>query len=158
MIDALKQSAFFAGFDEKTLADIASFARKVTFEAGVIVFDRDEEAHKTWVMLSGHILQGFEVSPGTEVWFQTAEPCDMVGFDALISPHVRTMRCKTSERTEMVEVDADALLEYLEANPRIGFVFMERIAQMAQHRLNNTRLQVIHLMPPPETPGPVLER
>lgn len=158
MIEALKRSDFFAGFDERALADIAAFAKKVTFEAGQVVYDRDEEAHRTWVMLSGRIRQGFEVSPGTEVWFQSAEPCDVVGFDALIAPRVRTMRCKTSERTEMVELDADALLEYLEAHPRFGFIFMERLAQEAQHRLNNTRLQVIHLMPPKEIEGPTLVR
>ncbi len=158
MVEDLKRSEFFAGFDDKTLADIAAFARRVVYEGGATVWDRDEEAHKMWVMLTGRTRQGFEVSPGTEVWFQTSEPCDVIGFDALISPHVRTMRCKTSERTEMIELDADALLEYLEANPRVGFIFMERLAQVVQLRLNNTRLQVIHLMPEPEAPGPVLER
>jgi hypothetical protein len=56
----------------------------------------------------------------------------------------------------MVEFDADALLEYLEANPRFGFIFMERLLQVVQQRLNNTRLQVIHLMPPKEVEGPTL--
>jgi len=158
MIEDLKRSDFFAGFDDQALAHIAAFARKATYEAGQIVFDRDEEAHTVWMMLSGRIRQGFEVSPGTEVWFQTAEPCDLVGFDALIAPRVRTMRAKTSEKTEMVEFDADALLEYLEANPRFGFIFMERLAQVIQHRLNNTRLQVIHLMPPKDVEGPTLVR
>jgi CRP-like cAMP-binding protein len=156
MVEDLKRSGFFAGFDERALEDIAAFARKMTYEAGTIVFDRDEEARTTWVMLSGRIRQGFEVSPGAEVWFQTAEPCDLVGFDALIAPRVRTMRAKTSERTEMVELDADALLGYLETHPRFGFIFMERLAQVVQHRLNNTRLQVIHLMPEKETAGPTL--
>ncbi len=156
MIEDLKRSDFFAGFDDEALAHIAGFARKVTYEAGRILFDRDEDAPTVWMMLSGRIRQGFEVSPGTEVWFQTAEPCDLVGFDALIVPRVRTMRAKTSEKTEMVELDADALLEYLEANPRFGFIFMERLAQVIQHRLNNTRLQVIHLMPEREVLGPTL--
>jgi CRP-like cAMP-binding protein len=158
MIEDLKRSDFFAGFDEHALADIAAFARKVTYEAGTIVFDRDEDARTTWMMLSGRIRQGFEVAPGAEVWFQSAEPCDLVGFDALIAPRVRTMRAKTSEKTEMVEIDADALLEYLETNPRFGFIFMERLLQVVQHRLNNTRLQVIHLMPDKEVAGPTLER
>ncbi len=158
MIEDLKRSDFFNGFDDEALAHIAGFARKVTFEGGQVVFDRDEDADKVWMMLSGRIRQGFEVSPGTEVWFQSAEPCDLVGFDALITPHVRTMRAKTSEKTEMVELDARALLEYLEANAHFGFIFMERLAQVIQHRLNNTRLQVIHLMPDQEVPGPVLER
>ncbi len=158
MIEDLKRSDFFAGFDDGALAHIAAFARKVTYEGGQVIFDRDEDAGKVWMMLSGRIRQGFEVSPGTEVWFQSAEPCDLVGFDALIAPHVRTMRAKTSEKTELIEFDAGRLLEYLEANPRFGFVFMERLAQVIQHRLNNTRLQVIHLMPDEEVSGPILER
>ena len=56
----------------------------------------------------------------------------------------------------MVALDADALLEYLEANPRFGFIFMERLAQVFMQRLNNCRLQVIHLMPPKDAEGPTL--
>lgn len=156
MLEDLKRSDFFAGFDDQALAHIAAFARKTAYAAGRIVFDRDEEAHTVWMMVSGRIRQGFEVSPGAEVWFQTAEPCDLVGFDALIAPRVRTMRAKTSEPTELIEFDADALLEYLEANTRFGFIFMERLLQVVQQRLNNTRLQVIHLMPEKERPGPTL--
>ena len=82
MIEDLKRSDFFAGFDDQALAHIAAFARKATFEAGRIVFDRDEEAHTVWMMLSGRIRQGFEVSPGTEVWFQTAVTVFGAGLDA----------------------------------------------------------------------------
>ena len=156
MIDALKRSTFFAGFDDKSLADIAAFAHQMTFEAGQIVFDRDEEARAAYIILTGRVRQGFEVSPGSEVWFLTGEPGDLFGFGSLIAPRVRAMRAKASERTEVVSLDADALLEYLEAHPHFGFIFMERLAQVIYQRLNNSRLQIIHLMPPKETEGPTL--
>jgi len=35
-------------------------------------------------------------------------------------------------------------------------MFMERIARVLMHRLNNCRLQVIHLMPPTDEDGPTL--
>jgi CRP-like cAMP-binding protein len=158
MIDALKRSDFFAGFDDKTLADIAAFAHQVTFEAGELIFDRDEEAHTAYIILKGRVRQGFEVSPGSEVWFLTGEPGDLFGFGSLIAPRVRAMRAKASEKTEVVAVDAAQLLEYLEAYPHFGFIFMERLAQVIYQRLNNCRLQVIHLMPPKESDGPTLAR
>ena len=156
MIDALKRSSFFAGFDDASLAAIAAFARRMTFEAGQIVFDRDEEGRAAYIILSGRVRQGFEVSPGSEVWFLTGEPGDLFGFGSLIAPRVRAMRAKASERTEVVALDADALLEYLEAHPHFGFLFMERLAQVIYQRLNNSRLQIIHLMPPKESEGPRL--
>jgi len=156
MIDALKRSNFFAGFDDKSLADIAAFAREVTFEAGQMIFDRDEEGHAAYLIVKGRVRQGFEVSPGSEVWFLTGEPGDLFGFGALIAPRVRAMRAKASERTEVVALDADALLEYLEAHPNFGFIFMERLAQVIYQRLNNSRLQILHLMPPKEAAGPTL--
>lgn len=158
MIEDLKRSEFFVGFDDQALGDIAAFARKETFEAGRMLFDRDEEGHTAYIILKGRVRQGFEVSPGTEVWFLTGEPGDLFGFGSLIAPRVRAMRAKASEKTEVVAVDADALLEYLEAHPRFGFIFMERLAQVIYQRLNNCRLQVIHLMPPKEAEGPVLNR
>ena len=158
MIENLKRCDFFLGFDDQALADIARFARMETFEAGTVVFDRDEEAHTAYVILKGRVRQGFEVSPGTEVWFLTGEPGDLFGFGSLLSPRVRSMRAKASEKTEVVAIDSDALLEYLEATPRFGFIFMERLAQVFMQRLNNCRLQVIHLMPPKEVEGPRLSR
>ena len=158
MIEALKRSTFFAGFDDKSLADIAAFARPRTFEAGQIVFDRDEEGRTAYIIVSGRVRQGFEVSPGSEVWFLTGESGDLFGFGSLIAPRVRAMRAKASEKTEVVALDADALLEYLEAHPRFGFIFMERLAQVIYQRLNNSRLQIIHLMPEREAAGPVLDR
>jgi len=158
MIDDLKRSSFFAGFDDKSLTDVAAFARPRTFEAGEIVFDRDEEGHRAYIILSGRVRQGFEVSPGSEVWFLTGEPGDLFGFGALIPPRVRAMRAKASERTEVVELDADALLGYLEAHPHFGFIFMERLARVIYQRLNNSRLQIVHLMPEREVAGPTLDR
>ena len=156
MIENLKRSDFFLGFDDQALADIARFARMETYEAGKVVFDRDDEAHTAFIILKGRVRQGFEVSPGTEVWFLTGEPGDLFGFGSMLTPRVRSMRAKASEKTEVVALDADALLEYLEANPRFGFIFMERLAQVFMQRLNNCRLQVIHLMPPKDAEGPTL--
>ena len=156
MIEDLKRSDFFVGFDDQALADIATFARKETFEAGRVLFDRDEEGHTAYIILKGRVRQGFEVSPGSEVWFLTGEPGDLFGFGALIAPRVRAMRAKASVKTEVVALDADALLEYLEAHPHFGFIFMERLAQVIYQRLNNSRLQIIHLMPDREAPGPTL--
>jgi len=156
MMDALKRSSFFAGFDDASLADIAAFARPRTFEAGQMIFDRDEEGHAAYIILKGRVRQGFEVSPGSEVWFLTGEPGELFGFGALIPPRVRAMRAKASEQTEVVELDAGALTEYLEAHPHFGYIFMERLAQVIYQRLNNSRLQILHLMPERETPGPTL--
>jgi len=158
MIDELKKSGFFVGLDELALNAIVSFARPVTFEAQRTVFERDEEAGPVYMVIRGRIRQGFEVMPGTMAWFQTSEPGDLVGFDALISPRVHSMKAVASEKTELVAFDSDALLGYLESHPDFGFIFMERLAQVLQQRLNNTRLQVIHLMPPKETEGPTLCR
>jgi CRP-like cAMP-binding protein len=158
MIEDLKKSDFFVGLDEKALAAVAGFTSKVTFEANETVYERDADSPQVYEVLKGRVRQGFEVMPGTMVWFQTSEPGDLVGFDALIPPRVHNMKAVASEKTEMVAFDADSLLGYLEANPDFGFVFMERLAQMLLQRLDNTRLQVIHLMPPKDSEGPSLRR
>jgi CRP/FNR family cyclic AMP-dependent transcriptional regulator len=158
MIEELKKSDFFVGLDERALAAVAGFTKKVTFEANDTVYERDADAPYVYEVLKGRVRQGFEVMPGTMVWFQTSEPGDLVGFDALIPPRVHNMKAVASEKTEMVSFDADSLLGYLEANPDFGFIFMERLAQMLLQRLDNTRLQVIHLMPPKDPEGPSLRR
>lgn len=158
MIEELKKSDFFVGLDEKALAAVAGFTKMVTFEANATVYERDADAPYVYEVLKGRVRQGFEVMPGTMVWFQTSEPGDLVGFDALIPPRVHNMKAVASEKTEMVGFDADSLLGYLEANPDFGFIFMERLAQMLLQRLDNTRLQVIHLMPPKDSEGPSLKR
>lgn len=158
MIELLNKSDFFVGLDEKALAAIAGFTRTATFEANETVYERDADAPFVFEVLKGRVRQGFEVMPGSMVWFQTSEPGDLVGFDALIPPRVHNMKAVASEKTELVQFDADSLLGYLEANPDFGFIFMERLAQMLLQRLDNTRLQVIHLMPPKDVEGPSLRR
>jgi CRP-like cAMP-binding protein len=156
MIDELKKSEFFVGLDESALAAIAGFTKKVTFEPNEVVFERDDEAPFVYEVLKGRVRQGFEVMPGTMAWFHTSEPGDLVGFDALIPPRVHNMKAVASEKSEVVAFDSDSLLGYLESNPAFGYIFMERLAQMLLRRLNNTRLQVIHLMPPKDEEGPTL--
>ena len=156
MIELLKKSDFFVGLDENALAAVAGFARVTTFEPNETIYDRDVEATRVYEILKGRVRQGYEVMPGTMVWFQTSEPGDMFGFDALIPPRAHNMKAVASEKTEVVEFDSDSLLGYLEANPGFGFIVMERLAQLLLQRLNNSRLQVIHLMPPKDSDGPTL--
>jgi CRP-like cAMP-binding protein len=158
MMDELKKSDFFVGLDERAIEAIAGFTSRVTFEPNQVVFERDDEARFVYTVVQGRVRQGFEVMPGSMVWFQTAEPGDLVGFDALIPPRVHNMKAVASEKTVMVAFDSNSLLGYLEAHPDFGFVFMERLAQMLLQRLNNTRLQVIHLLPPKDEEGPTLPR
>ncbi len=158
MIEQLKKSDFFVGLDEKALAAIAGFTTAVSFEANETVYERDADAPQVFEVLRGRVRQGFEVMPGTMAWFQTSEPGDLVGFDSLIPPRVHNMKAVASEKTELLAFDSDSLLGYLEANPAFGYQFMERLAQMLLQRLNNTRLQVIHLMPPKDEEGPTLRR
>jgi CRP-like cAMP-binding protein len=158
MIDELKKSDFFVGLDERALEAITGFTTRVTFEPNATVFERDDEARFVYTVVQGRVRQGFEVMPGSMAWFQTAEPGDLVGFDALIPPRVHNMKAVASEKTVMVAFDSASLLGYLESHPDFGFVFMERLAQMLLQRLNNTRLQVIHLLPPKEEEGPTLQR
>jgi CRP-like cAMP-binding protein len=158
MINELKKSDFFVGLDERALEAIAGFAERVTFEPNQTVFERDEEARFVYQVVQGRVRQGFEVMPGSMAWFQTSEPGDLVGFDALIPPRVHNMKAVASEKTVMVAFDSDSLLGYLEAHADFGFAFMERLAQMLQQRLNNARLQVIHLLPPKDEEGPTLPR
>jgi CRP/FNR family cyclic AMP-dependent transcriptional regulator len=158
MIDELKRSSFFVGLDERALEAIAGFTKRETFEPDEVVYERDDDAPFVYTVVQGRVRQGFEVMPGSMAWFQTAEPGDLVGFDALIPPRVHNMKAVASEKTALVAFDSDSLLGYLETHPDFGFVFMERLAQMLLQRLNNSRLQVIHLMPPKEEEGPTLPR
>ncbi len=158
MIDLLKKSDFFVGLDEKALNAIAGFTAMATFEANETVYERDANAPFVYEVVKGRVRQGFEVMPGSMVWFQTSEPGDLVGFDSLIGAHIHNMKAVASEKTEMVQFDSEALIGYLEANPEFGYTFMERLAQMLLQRLDNTRLQVIHLMPPKEPEGVALRR
>lgn len=156
MIDELKKAAFFTTFDDQALADIGAFCRKLVFETGQCVFDRDDEGRDVFLVLKGRVRQGFEVSPGTTVFFTTAEPGALIGLSALVPPRVHNMRATASEKSEVLAIDADKLLGYLEGHPRFGFTFMEKVAQVVMQRLNNARLQVIHLLPPKEEDGPTL--
>jgi CRP-like cAMP-binding protein len=158
MIDELKKSDFFLGFDERALEAIAGFTSPATFEANETIFERDDEARFVYQVVQGRVRQGFEVMPGSMAWFQTCESGDLVGFDALIPPRVHNMKAVASEKTTMVAFDASSLLGYLESHPDLGFAFMERLAQLLQQRLNNARLQVIHLLPPKDEEGPTLPR
>ncbi len=156
MIEDLQRAEFFQGFDEKALADIAAFAERRTCEKGETIFERDAEARFVYLVVKGRVRQGFEVGPGRDVWFQTIEPGGLFGLPALIPPRAHNIRSVASERTELIAIDADRLLEYLEEHPRFGFLFMERIAKLYQRRLNNCRLQVVHLLPVGES-GPLLD-
>lgn len=157
MTEELKRSTFFAGFDANALGEIAAMASIVRTPAGQMIHDRDEPGRVVYFIRRGRVKQGFEVGPGKEVWFLTLGPGQAFGLPAVIPPRAYNTRAVACEDCEFLTIDGDRLLEYLENHPSLGMLFMERVAQLYQQRLNNCRLQVLHLMPTAES-GPTLSR
>jgi CRP-like cAMP-binding protein len=154
--DYLSGHPFFAGLTAADIAELAGCARNEHVRAGEFLFREGGRADHFYVVTRGLIsLELHSPGEGSQV-LDSAGRGEVLDWPWLIPPYEWFFDGRAAEPTSVVSLDSACLRRKCEADPRLGYELIQRVAQVMSHRLQATRVRLLDLYGPPGSrpPGP----
>ena len=144
--EVLQKLDIFEGLTAPELDAVTEIADVASFPKGAIVFKENEEAGKLYVLLEGKVAIQFEVGRHLEAVVHTVTAGQAFGWSALVQPYQFTASARCMEDSKLVTVDREGLRRLLDLDCHIGFIIMEKLAELVSGRLRETRIQLISMI------------
>jgi CRP/FNR family cyclic AMP-dependent transcriptional regulator len=143
--DLLTGHPFFAGLDEELVRTLGRCCRNVRVPAEGYLFHEGEHADQFFVLRSGRVALDVHVPGRVNEVVATVDAGAVVGWSWFVPPYRWFFDARAVTDVSAVSVDASCLRERCAADPALGFLLMERVAQVMYQRLQSTRLQMLDL-------------
>lgn len=147
----LGQHPFFRGFNPDQMGEFVDCARDVRFEEGEYLFREGDESRNLYVIREGRIRIELHDARQGGVAVQTVERDDVLGWSWLIPPYLWHFDARAMRTSLAVAMDGQRLRELCERDHTVGYELLKRTAQLMEHRLQATRLQLMDLYSEPRT-------
>ena len=143
--ETLPESQFFAGLDPDALDLIAGCGTNVTFDRGQFLFREGQPASTFFLVRRGRVaLELHGPATGTIV-VDTADPGEVVGWSWLVPPHQWLFDARAVEPTGAVAFDGVCLRGKCDADPRLGYALLQRVAHVMYDRLGAARVRLLDM-------------
>jgi CRP-like cAMP-binding protein/1-acyl-sn-glycerol-3-phosphate acyltransferase len=146
-LELLANSPFFEGFDPQDLAELASHARMVTFQATERVFAEGDPATAFFLLVSGAVELSFATQADQRCPEQPVQTITHVGhpigWSAMVEPYAYRATAAARQPTRLLTLDRNVLERQAKANPRFGVALMRAIVGVVGDRLRATRLRLV---------------
>jgi CRP/FNR family cyclic AMP-dependent transcriptional regulator len=152
--DYLASHPFFTGLDAGSIAELAGCAHNEHIRAGQYLFREGGPAEQFYVVMHGRIaLELFSPGGGPHV-VESAGQGEVLDWPWLIPPYQWFFDARAVEPTSVVSLDSACLRRKSEADPRLGYDLIQRVAQVMSQRLQATRVRLLDLYGPAVTRTP----
>jgi CRP-like cAMP-binding protein len=134
----LRRAAIFGELQDTDVDRLLSVARPRECHKGECLFLLGDHADRLYVVLTGRVELTFPLSfrgVVREVPVESKTPGSALGWSALVKPHRFTLSARAAERSELATFSRADLLRVFEAEPRVGCVVMQHIAEVVGRRL-----------------------
>jgi CRP/FNR family cyclic AMP-dependent transcriptional regulator len=135
ILDTLAGIEFLQGLGREQLDQLAALARICDFAPNEVVFRQSEPADEIYLVVFGRLnLELCTTRLGCRRVLSVG-PGELLGRSAILEAPQMTATARTSETTRLVRIDAHALLELCERDPRLGYEFNRRAFKTQTDRL-----------------------
>ncbi|MBC7965000.1 MAG: cyclic nucleotide-binding domain-containing protein [Fuerstia sp.] len=145
MLKLLSATRFAEGMSPDHLQCLCRAARLLKLSAGAKLFQEGSIEDEVFVISSGHIRLSMNVPGRGEVPFLTTGPGELVGWSGLIGDGRMTATATAIEDTILIAMSGKKLQELCDSEKELGYVLLQRVAQVLSKRLLSTRLQLLDL-------------
>lgn len=148
IIDTLKSSRLFEGFEAHHLEKIANLCRGGSFKEGTAIFKEGDEATELYVLTEGRVALEMNVQPVPDrpaipTAVEVVSKGESFGLSAFVEPHKYTLSARCMTSCTVLAIKADMLGKLIADDPSLGYELMKRLAALIRRRLINTRLRLI---------------
>jgi CRP-like cAMP-binding protein len=146
--ELLRRYPFFGPFNDMQLKHIAKLADEEEAEEGVEIFEECGPANFLYLLLEGGVELFYkseeEFHPKTSREFSVGDinPGEVFAISSLINPYVLNATARTTRPSKYVKIDARAMRDMFEEDPRMGYLTMHQVTKAIMERLAYTRVQL----------------
>lgn len=145
LVDGLADCYLFAGVPDDVVGPVHEIAQVDRFSAGEKIFQENAEATDIYLLKSGQVTLSFTfVNEGRtlHVDIKRVQPGELFGWSALTRARRLSAQAHADADCEVIRIPGIPLRERMERDPRLGYVVMDRLTDLASHRLRDTREQL----------------
>lgn len=140
----LEKSSFFENFPEDHLDSLLKLAHEVEFGPQVDIFCENEPAKDVFLIVEGQVsLVICAEKVGCRQIMKVGDG-DLIGWSSLLDRPRLTDTAHTLTPVKAIAFNGAKLMELCRENPKFGFEFMHRTANILSERLNATRWQLLN--------------
>lgn len=141
----LAQHPFFQDIEPLYLQLMVGCAANVRFAAGDDLFREGDVADRFYLIRHGHVaLQVFIPGQG-RITIETIEAGEVLGWSWLFPPYRWHFDAQALELSRAIAFDGACLRAKCDEDHDLGYMLMQRFAQVMTQRLQATRLQLLDL-------------
>ncbi len=145
LTEILRQHPFLFGLSDEMMQTLIGCASNVRYQEGEYLIREGEVANTFVLIRTGRVALEIDVPGKENLRIQTAGPGEVLGWSWLISPYRWHFSGVAVVETRAVSLDAECLRNKCEADNHFGYEMLQRLAQVMEHRLEATRLQLLDL-------------
>jgi CRP-like cAMP-binding protein len=142
--DQLKKIQFLSDLPDDILEKISPHARQAVFESDTILIRQNDPQHLVHMLVSGKILLNTRSDTGRVLTLDEIEPGQSFGLSALFGKSSATFTAVCTEPCDIIVLSGDLMVKLFEADHRIGYAVMRRVAQLFKDRMNKHTGQFLH--------------
>jgi CRP-like cAMP-binding protein len=135
---SIEQADMLHGLSAADATRLTSLGSLVHVPSGAQLFALGSEAHGVCLIERGRMALTLPMRVGArqeDVLVEERTAGQMVGWSGLIPPHRFTLNASAQIDTDVLVLPRAPLLEFLDANPAIGYVVMRNLASVVGQRL-----------------------
>jgi CRP-like cAMP-binding protein len=139
---------FFDFLTLDRLRAIAGISKEETYTSGTLIFREKQRAEGLYILVKGNVDLFFTVDVEyrpelhKELLFGIINPGEFFGISALIEPHILTSSARASSLSQVIKIDAKALLALCDQDEQLAYGLIHQVAKASIERLNATRIQL----------------
>ena len=145
---------FFAGLDTASIQELAGCARNEHFRAGEYLFREGGDAERFYVIMNGRVALELSTANSGPHVLESAGEGEVLDWPWLIPPHRWLFDARAVEPTRVISLESACLRGKYDADPRLGYEFAQRVAQVMSYRLMATGCGCSTFTAPRSQPGP----
>jgi CRP/FNR family transcriptional regulator, cyclic AMP receptor protein len=141
----IAEHPFFADLEPYYTNLLTGCAANVRFPSGTYIFKEGGEANDFYLIRTGKVALEIFAPQRKPIIVATLGGGDILGWSWLLPPYHWKFHAHAVEETRAIALDGKCLRTKCEANHDLGYEVLKRFAQIIDHRLEATRLQLMDI-------------
>jgi CRP/FNR family cyclic AMP-dependent transcriptional regulator len=122
------------------MSAVRKLCKEECFYPDYTLFEDGEPAKKLYVLADGEVEVFYAIGEEGMVKVDRVGRWEILGCSALVPPYVYTSTVRLKTRIEVLELDASALLELFEADPRLAVSIQKQVIKCLLARIMDLKL------------------